>query len=82
MGEGSASLAEHVLWVPIIHPCWLGSMLVLVERAEWNPAADCGAGPLGGHSGKHRPRPVCGPGLGEGLASSCRAVQAKEPSAG
>jgi hypothetical protein len=25
--------SARVLWVPIIHPCWSGSMLVLVEDA-------------------------------------------------
>jgi hypothetical protein len=31
--ERLVTLTAGTLWVPIIHPCWLGSMSVLVEGA-------------------------------------------------
>jgi len=35
------TIAAMALWVPIIHPCWSGSMPVLVEgAAEPVPSAD------------------------------------------
>ena len=36
-----ATLSDKTVWVPIIHPCWSGSMPVLVEGAtEPVPSAD------------------------------------------
>jgi len=45
VGDGSSCSSDDCtfsgLWVPIIHPCWSGSMPVLVEgAAEPVPSAD------------------------------------------
>jgi hypothetical protein len=60
-----------MLWVPIIHPCWSGGMLVLVEdAAEAVPSADVEARDLlkAGHRFGER---VQGCGSPEGPVGRC-----------